>query len=698
MSVVNKLIGASNALSRFGDIALAFLVVFIIGLLIIPLPPTMMDFLIAVNLTISTVMLMLSLYLPRALAFSTFPSVLLFTTLFRLALNVSSTRLILLHANAGEIIYTFGNFVVGGNFAVGAVVFLIITIVQFVVIAKGAERVSEVGARFTLDAMPGKQMSIDADMRAGAIDQETARERRSELAKESQLYGAMDGAMKFVKGDAIAGLIMTAVNIAGGICVGAFQKGWPMSKAIEKYAILTIGDGLVSQIPALLVSVTAGIIVTRVGDADNKPLGQEIVDQFFARPKAIFLGGMMLVMIGLIPGFPKVPIFLLAAVVSTLGWGLVIKARRDAVAAAKEANPLTAASPAEGVTPRPKKKAGDEFSMVVPLTVEIDANIRTALTYDELNERIMAIRRALYHDLGVPFPGINLSLNPALKDGKYCLMVNEVPVSEGMLRDGYLFVLETCVNLEAAGIPFERGKEFLAGFETNWVKVDQRNLLDESSIRYLDMNGVLSYHLSGVLRRYAHEFVSLQETRLLFDHMEKEAPELVREVQRSLPMQKITDVLQRLVQEGVSIRDLKRITQTLVEWGQKEKDSVLLVEYVRSSLGRYISYKFSGGQNIMAAYLLDPGLEETIRKSIRQTSGGSYLAMDPSTVRSVLAAVKRAVGDLSRVPQRPVVIVSVDIRRYFRKMLEKDYAELPVLSFQELSQEINIQPLGRIKL
>ena len=698
MSVVNKLIGASNALSRFGDIALAFLVVFIIGLLIVPLPPATMDFLIAVNLTISTVMLMLSLYLPRALAFSTFPSVLLFTTLFRLALNVSSTRLILLHANAGEIIYTFGNFVVGGNFAVGAVVFLIITIVQFVVIAKGAERVSEVGARFTLDAMPGKQMSIDADMRAGAIDQETARERRSELAKESQLYGAMDGAMKFVKGDAIAGLIMTAVNIAGGICVGAFQKGWPIAKAIEKYAILTIGDGLVSQIPALLVSVTAGIIVTRVGDADNKPLGQEIVDQFFSRPKAIFLGGVMLVMVGLIPGFPKVPIFLLAAAVCALGWALVVKARRDAVAAAKEANPLTAAEPAEGTTPRAKKKAGDEFSMVVPLTVEIDANIRTALTYDELNERIMAIRRALYHDLGVPFPGINLSLSPAMKDGKYCLMVNEVPVSEGMLRDGYLFALETGVNLEAAGIPFERGKEFLAGFETNWVKIDDKHRLEESSIRYLDMNGVLSYHLSGVLRRYAHEFVSLQETRLLFDHMEKEAGELVREVQRSLPMQKITDVLQRLVQEGVSIRDLKRITQTLVEWGQKEKDSVLLVEYVRSSLSRYISYKFSGGQNIMAAYLLDPALEETIRKSIRQTSGGSYLAMDPSTVRSVLAAVKRVVGDLSRIPQKPVVIVSVDIRRYFRKMLEKDYAELPVLSFQELSQEINIQPLGRIKL
>ena len=285
-----------------------------------------------------------------------------------------------------------------------------------------------------------------------------------------------------------------------------------------------------------------------------------------------------------------------------------------------------------------------------------------------------------------------------MSEGRYRLLVNEVPVSEGVLRKGFVFALEDVDNLTATGIAFEGGKPFLSGFETAWVKEEDVPKLDENGIRHLDNGGVLSYHLSGVLRRYAHEFLSLQETRILFDHMEKEAPELVREVQRVLPLQKITDVLQRLVQEGVCIRDLKRITQTLIEWGQKEKDSVLLVEYVRSSLSRWISYKFSGGQNIMAAYLLDPSLEEKIRKSIRQTSGGSYLAMDPATVRSILAVVKRTVGDLAKIPQKPVIIVSVDIRRYFRKMIEKDYYELPVLSFQELSSEINIQPLGRLKL
>lgn len=546
--------------------------------------------------------------------------------------------------------------------------------------------------------MPGKQMSIDADMRAGAIDQDTARERRNELAKESQLYGAMDGAMKFVKGDAIAGLIMTAINILGGICVGVFMNGKEIGWAVTKYGILTIGDGLVSQIPALIISITAGVIVTRVGDENNKPLGQDIVDQFFKQPKAFLLGALMMVAIGIIPGFPKLQFFLLAAVIGATGWTLNVKAKQDALRAEKAEDPLAAAAPSEGTTPKPKKKAGDDFAMVTPLTVDIDADIRTALTYEQLNDHIMAIRRALYHDLGVPFPGINLSLNGAMKNGKYRLLVNEVPVSEGVLRKGMVFALETAENLSATGIPFEEGKAFLSGYETNWVAEEYKAKLEESGIRSFDLNEVLTYHLSNVLRRYAHEFISLQETRLLFDHMEREAPELVREVQRVLPLQKITDVFQRLVQEGICIRDLKRITQTLIEWGQKEKDTVLLVEYVRSALSRYISYKFSGGQNIIAAYLLDPALEEQIRKSVRQTSGGSYLAMDPQTVRSILAVVKRTIGDLNRIPQKPVIIVSVDIRRYFRKMIEKDYYELPVLSFQELSQEINIQPLGRLKL
>ena len=700
-----KIFNIGGGMAKYGDLILAFLVVCIIGLLIVPLPSPVVDLLISTNICISAVLLMLSLYLPRALAFSTFPSMLLFTTLFRLSLNVTTTRCILLHGSqdptaAGVIINPFGHFVVGGNFVVGAVIFLIITIVQFVVIAKGAERVSEVAARFTLDAMPGKQMSIDADMRAGAIDMETAKARRSELAQESQLYGAMDGAMKFVKGDAVAGLIITAINIIGGILIGMLMFDKEVAWCVKRFGILTIGDGLVGQIPALLISITSGVIVTRVGEEKSKPLGQDIVNQIFAQPKALLLGACVLVAIGLIPGFPKVQLFGLAAGVAFVGWSLKKKAEKAAAEAAHREDPLAAAAPATepGQKPKRRKSSEDDFSMVTPLMVDIDADIRGALTYEDLNDKIMDIRRALYHDLGVPFPGINLSLNGGLHDGRYRLLVNEVPVSEGQLRKGFLFALEAKGNLEAAGIPFEADRAFISGHDTCWVAEANRQALDDSGIRYLDLNGVLTYHLSGVLRRYANEFLSIQETRLLLDHMEKEAAELVREVQRVLPIQKITDVLQRLVQEGICIRDLKRITQTLVEWGQKEKDTVLLVEYVRSALSRYISYKFSGGQNIIAAYLLDPSLEEKIRKAVRQTSGGSYLAMDPQTVRAILAAVRKTVGDLSHVVQKPVFIVSVDIRRYFRKMIDKDYYELPVLSFQELSSEINIQPLGRLKV
>ncbi|MBR5080025.1 MAG: type III secretion system export apparatus subunit SctV [Victivallales bacterium] len=699
---MSNITNISSNISRFGDLVLAALVVAIVGLLIIPLPTPVVDLLIAINIGISTVMLMLSLYLPRALAFSTFPSMLLFTTLFRLALNVTTTRLILLKANAGEIINIFGKFVVGGNFVVGAVIFLIITIVQFVVIAKGSERVSEVAARFTLDAMPGKQMSIDADMRAGAIDIEQARQRRAELSAESQLFGAMDGAMKFVKGDSIAGLIITAINIIGGFCIGMLMKGMPAGKAIQTYAILTVGDGLVSQIPALLVSITSGVIVTRVGAEDSKPLGVDIINQFFAQPKSIMLGAVMLVCIGLIPGFPKLQFFCLAALVGLVAYSLMIMQKRKAAAAEQaQEDPLqtkAAVSSVDTEHPKPKQqqKEGDDFSLVVPLMVDIDANVRKALTYNELNEEIMSVRRALYHDLGVPFPGINLRLNENLTDGRYRIMVHEVPVSEGQLRLGKVFVTEQAENLEVMGVPCETDKAFLPGFDTIWTDEDKVPALEQAGVGFMKLDRVLTYHLSHVLRKYAGEFISLQETKLLLDHLEKTCPEIVREVMRVLPLQKLTDVLQRLVSEGISVRDLKCIMQCLIEWGQKEKDTVLLVEYARSSLSRYISYKYSGGQNLLAAYLLDPALEEKIRKAIRQTSGGSYLALDPSQVRKLMESIKNTVGDMRKLKLKPVMLVSVDIRRYLRKIIESEYAELPVLSYQELSKEINIQPLGRI--
>ena len=423
-------------LTRHNDLVLAGLVVAIISLMILPMPTALVDGVIAINLCLSLGMLMISMYITSPLAFSVFPTMLLFTTLLRLALNITTTRLILLKADAGAIIETFGNFVIAGNFVVGAVVFLIITIVQFLVIAKGSERVAEVAARFTLDAMPGKQMSIDADMRAGVIDVEEAKQRRNTVSKESQLYGAMDGAMKFVKGDAIAGLVVTAVNILGGILIGTMQLGMPMSEALQTYAILTIGDGLVSQIPALLISITAGIVVTRVSTDDNSHLGGDVGKQFLAQPKAVLITGCFLFLFGLIPGFPKIHFMILASIVGSLGYVLY----RAAKIASDEPGPdFSALSPAiEKDKPRSKGTAGQDesFSVTVPLLIDVDASLQKSIKPEEMNEAVAKVRRALYLDLGVPFPGIHLRFSENLSQGAYLILLQEIPMSQGELRLG----------------------------------------------------------------------------------------------------------------------------------------------------------------------------------------------------------------------------------------------------------------------
>ena len=445
---INSLISRAT---KFSDLFLAVLVVAIISLMIIPLPTVIVDLLLAANLGLAVMLMMMSLYIPNALAFSTFPSMLLFTTLFRLALNITTTRLILIQANAGDIIYTFGNFVVAGNLVVGAVIFLILTIVQFLVIAKGSERVAEVGARFTLDAMPGKQMSIDADMRAGMIDIEQAKISRTALEQESKLYGAMDGAMKFVKGDAIAGIIITVINVLGGIAIGTLQKGMAAGDAMQKYSILTIGDGLVSQIPA----ITAGIIVTRVSSDDSPALGLDIGHQILAQPKALLIGGCMLFAFGLIPGFPKFAFFGLAMVLILIGYTLM-KNRVSNSEAAQPDGGMPAATPAGQKGSKPRKE-GDDFALTVPLMIDAAMSIRETINPENLNEELAKVRRALYSDLGVPFPGIHLRFNENLQSGSYRLLLNEIPVSEGELRQDHVIARESGENLNILGVPFEQG-------------------------------------------------------------------------------------------------------------------------------------------------------------------------------------------------------------------------------------------------
>ncbi len=451
MSLFDSCRNASLVITRHADFVLVGMVVAVIALMVVPLPTWCVDLLISANLSMSFVILMMTMYAPNVLSFSSFPTLLLFTTLFRVGLNISTTRLILLQADAGEIIFTFGEFAVGGNFIVGAVVFIIIAIVQFLVIAKGAERVSEVGARFSLDAMPGKQMSIDADLRSGSIDSEEAQKRRAAVSLESQMYGAMDGAMKFVKGDAIAGLLIAAVNIVAGTIIGVTQSGLT-------YGVLTIGDGLVSQIPSLLIAISAGILVTRSGgESDN--VGEQIGDQIFSQPRAMLIASMLVFLFALIPGFPKAQLFSLAFILGAIGYALkyMKKMSSQSIDPKKEIQKTLSPAASKGKM----VKSEDDFSPVVPIILDMSPELHSSIDYSILNEELASLRSALYFDLGVPFPGVNLRENAQLKENEYVLNLDEIPIARGCLESNCVLVREDPDNVRMLGIDVKEGLPFL---------------------------------------------------------------------------------------------------------------------------------------------------------------------------------------------------------------------------------------------
>ncbi|MDR2441943.1 MAG: type III secretion system export apparatus subunit SctV [Deltaproteobacteria bacterium] len=707
MSATSKARTAVKALTNNTDLTLVAMMVAVIAMMILPLPTFLVDLLIGANLALSFMMLMMTMYVGSPLEFSSFPTMLLFTTLFRLGLNITTTRLILLQADAGEIIFTFGEFAVGGNFIVGAVVFIIITIVQFVVIAKGAERVSEVGARFTLDAMPGKQMSIDADLRAGVITMADAQIRRDTVSRESQMYGAMDGAMKFVKGDSIAGLIVAAVNIIGGTLIGVTQNGLTAGESIQLYGILTIGDGLVSQIPSLLVAISAGILVTRGGgkpktakdsslETDANNVGSQIGSQIFGQPKAILVAGALVFLFALVPGFPKPQLFSLAAILIAVGRGLkVISDRPDEDVGHKALNQAVKPKAKQA---RPAEASRDEFSPVVPIILDFSTALGDYLNYDNLNQEMMSLRRSLYIDLGVPFPGINLRPNPQLEGLSYVVEINEIPLSRGTLEKGCVLVRDTVENLSLFNIKAKKGVDFIPGLPSVWVNDSDVSFLTRAGVRHLDHGRIISYHISLALSRHASFFLGLQETKRLLDKMEERSPDLVRELTRLLPVQRLAELLQRLVQERISIRDLRSILEALIEWTPKEKDVIMLVEHVRGALKRQISYSYSSGLNLMPAIILDPQVEEAIRKAIRQTSAGSFLALAPDTAKAIMNSTRQAFQKYQTREAKPVLLASLDIRRYVRRLVENDFYDLAVLSYQEITPEITVQPLERIRI
>jgi type III secretion protein V len=703
---------SNSFLSKYSDIVLACVVVAIVGMMIVPMPPLLLDVLLTINISLSVVLLLISLYVPTALRLSVFPTLLLITTMYRLALTISTTRLILLTGDPGEVVVAFGNFVVSGNYVVGLVIFIILVIVNFIVISKGSERVAEVAARFTLDAMPGKQMSIDADMRAGSIDQEEGKRKRRDLERESQLFGAMDGAMKFVKGDAIASIIITVINIVGGLIIGVMQKGMDVGTAAQKYILLTIGDGLVGMIPAILISTCAGIIVTRVGgDEEGNHLGKDVGTQLTAYPKAIAIAAGMLLLLGLIPGLPKIPFFLLAFGAGFGAWKMM---KDDKEGAASSEPGLTTGETPEGETPaatepQPKEPINPDSELFIPVVTPIVLEVSDALVpYVDsrqdngkfLFELIPFMRDGLFVEMGVRFPGVRARGNPNLPPGAYQIQLNEVPVVTGQATIGHVLVNDTVDRLKLMNIQGFEAINPATRQPAAWVPEQNKETLEAAGLTTWDVPGYIILHLAAVLRRHAREFVGVQETQSMLDQLEKAFPAIVKEVvPKVVNVLKLTDILGRLVEEEISVRDLRGILQALAEYGQVEADNVMLTEHVRSSQRRYVSHKYARGTGTLVVYLLDPQIEEAIRGSIKRTSAGTHLALEPDIAQEIVQAVKTECGHLPPSAQRPVILTAMDIRRYVRKLLEYEFnPSFSVLSFQELSPDLNIQPVARISI
>ena len=547
----NKLVGL---VSKSSDVILAAFIIMIIGMIIIPVPPVVIDIMIAINMSAAICLLMVALYIQKAVHLSIFPSILLVTTLFRLGIEIAATRQILLHANAGHIIFAFGNFVVGGNFIVGGVIFLIITIVQFIVVTKGAERVAEVAARFTLDAMPGKQMSIDADLRSGTIDSNQARELRLALQKESQLYGAMDGAMKFVKGDVIAGIVIAIINIVGGLVIGMLIHNMPGLVAAKTYSLLSIGEGLVTQIPSLMISLTAGVVTTRVSsEKKNTNLGKDISSQIFSHSKGLILAGCVTLGMSFLEGFPSWIFLLLTALFAGVGIKNHFKEKKRATkAAAGTVGPASVETDVEGHT---VVRGGlDDYALTLPVILEMGNGLSGVIRKEKggttfIDDMIPKMRHALYQDLGVRFPGVHVRTeSPTLEPSEYSIFLNEVPIVRGRIMEGSVLTNETEETLRRYNLPFTQSKNAI-GQAALWVENRYVEVLKKAGIKYWKPLDVMILHLSQFYKNYASDFIGIQEVRAILEFLEKSFPDLVKEVTRLVPLQKLTEIFRRLVQE-----------------------------------------------------------------------------------------------------------------------------------------------------
>ncbi|MBI2340062.1 MAG: type III secretion system export apparatus subunit SctV [Deltaproteobacteria bacterium] len=689
--------GVFGSLSRFGNVILISAVCAVLAMMMIPLPPVILDFLLAINVVGALTLLLVAISISDSMKIATFPTLLLVATLFRLGLNIASTRLILTQGYAGHIIQTFGQFATAGNLLVGVLMFLILTIIQFIVIAKGSERVAEVAARFTLDALPGKQMSIDADLRAGLISQEEAKSLREGLHRESKMYGAMDGAMKFVKGDAIAGIIITVVNIFGGLVAGVMQRGLSISEALNTYSILTIGDGLVSQLPALLPSITAGFVVTRVADEKgDKSLGAEIGRQILSQPRALLIAGGLAFFIGWIPGFPTALFTLIAAGLAGASIYITVTLKKKALAP----------QPMESYIVNAETSLSENFGQAVPLTLEVGPELYRVFREDPrwtncLGNLYPKLKLHLTHQLGVVFPDLRLSVNEMLAQTfRYRIRIYEVPVDFGILNPKHCAYLGDPNRIDPAVIePPSNTTETVHGTPVALWEVAKRNELAEKGIATFAPEEMVLRHLARVLKKHAGDFIGIQEVRNQLNLVEMHFPELVREVcPKMMSIQKLTEIIKRLVEESVPIKDFRLILQTLSCCQPETKDPVTLTEQVRIGLRRTITFMHARDGNQLPVLTLDPQIEDEIKGAIQKNGSECYLALSPDRIQAISGAFKQSLWQNHINPRQCVALTNLEIRRYVRKIVEDEMPDLSVLSFQELDPKVLIQQLGTVSL
>ena len=685
--------GKGSFIQKYSDVLIAVAIIIIVVMMIIPLPTLLLDLLICLNITIALLVIMSVIYNKEALDLSIFPSLLLITTLFRLALNISSTRLILLDGFAGEVITAFGNFVVGGNPVVGFIMFIILVGINFIVITKGSERVAEVSARFTLDAMPGKQMAIDADLNQGAITDAQAKERRVKIQREADFFSAMDGASKFVKGDAIAAIVIMLINITGGFVIGMLQRNLSAVQALQQYTLLTVGEGLVSQIPALLISTATGLIVTRAGAEGN--LGADMVSQLFRNDRIFFILSGVLAFFAIVPGLPGVPFFALAALCFFIGRAL--KASTQAAVAQEEAKP-------EAKAKAQKKKATSPENIVSllqvdPMELEIGYSLIPLVDTGQggdLLDRIVMIRRQCALELGLVVPTIRIRDNIQIKPNAYIIKLKGVEIAKGeLMLDHYLAMNSGTVFEEVPGI---ETTEPAFGLPALWIPDSEREQAELNGYTVVDAVSVLATHLTEVIKSHASEILGRQEAQNLVDNLKKTNETLVKEVVPDLlTVGEVQKVLQNLLAERISIRDMETIFEVLSDYARATKDTEILTEYVRHAMARQITQaNVQNGQ--LPCVTLDPALENRIAGGVQRTDHGSYVSLDPDSMKRLVTSLDTELQKLTNMGYQPIVLTSPAVRLYFRKLVERSVPGIIVLSQAEIEQSVEIQILGVVKI